>query len=410
MLTRIARLMMVIVVIFVAAIYLPEFYWKIFDKNIRTPQVYYSTLTQQFMLGHHDGEKYVMSDQSGREYSRDEFERTLPLIHYRQLTLNGEFPEKIQGREMVLEEIRLNNLMDRIKPYTLDSPQIDLYPLFESKSGRVNLEMPAEMFRIRERMEFIDAVSNRVNEELSAAFSDALIARGFTFPAQLICGNPSTRKPFDEGYFVVDGANQVFQIKMIQGEPFCVNTGIPANLDIRRIIIKEMNLREFYGTLITEDSRVFLISYDNYRLIELPLTSYKLDQTNLFWMGNIFYRTFSQINEGSIHTVVTDRNYQVIDEYRETWETNADRAAGKIAKILFPFTISLTDESSVYVDTYWEFSGLAGLIGMVLFLGLHILIVRFRKKRLIPANLLIVGATGLYGLIAVNIFKSIIED
>jgi len=258
MLTRIARLMMIVVVIFVAAIYLPEFYWKIFDKNIRTPQVYYSAVHEEFFLGKNDGKKYIRCDLKGNNYTREEFERKLPLLHYRQLVMDGDMPEYIQDRKINLEEVRLNRLFKRVKPHTLDQPQINLYPLFESQSGRVQLSMPDEMFRITDRMEFITAATNQINEELTELFTIELIAQGFRFPAQYIAGNPNTKKPFDEGYFVVDASNEVFQIKMIQGQPFCWKTGIPTDLEIQSIIIGEMSLREFYGMLITKTSDVYL--------------------------------------------------------------------------------------------------------------------------------------------------------
>jgi len=410
MITRLARLMMVVVVIFVAAIYLPEFYWKIFDKKIRSPQVYYSAVHKEFFLGKGGGKKYLHYDLKGNNYTRDEFERKLPLLHYRQLVLDGDMPEYIQDWKVDLEQVRKNKFIKRIKPYTLDQPQINLYPLFESQSGRVQLSMPDEMFRITDRMEFITAATNQINEELTALFTAELTARGFKFPAKLIAGNPNTKKPFDEGYFVVDTANEVFQIKMIQGQPFCRKTGIHSDLDIQSIIIGEMSLREFYGMLITKTSDVHLITYDNYKLVKLPLNAYQLDKTNLMWLGDIFHRTFWQMNEGELAVIVTDRDYEIVDEYRETWDTREDWFSGKLAKVIFPFSITLSNGSSVYLNTYIEFSGLLALIGILIALSLYATMAFYVKRPLNPIDLLIIVFTGLYGLIAVNIFKAVEID
>ncbi|MBC8400843.1 MAG: DUF4857 domain-containing protein [Candidatus Marinimicrobia bacterium] len=410
MITRIARLMMVAVVIFIVAIYLPKFYWKIFDKKIRTPQVYYSAVHEEFFLGKHNGKKYVHYDLKGNQYTREEFEQKLPLLHYRQLVLDNDMPEYIQGRKIELDELRLNKFIKRVRPHNLDQPQIDLYPLIESQSGRVQLAMPEEMFRITDRMEFITAATNQIDEKLTELFTTKLIAQGFKFPAQYIAGNPTTRKPFDEGYFVVDAANEVFQIKMIQGQPFCRKTGIPTNLEIQAILIGEMNLREFYGMLITKTSDVYLITYDNYKLVKLPLNAYQLDKTNLRWMGDIFYRTFWQMNEGEIHVIVTDRDYEIVDEYRETWETREDWISGKLAKVLFPFTITLLDGSSVYLNTYFEISSMFALVGILIALGLYVALALYLKKPLSPIDLVIVAITGLYGLIAVYIFRAVEID
>ncbi len=410
MLTRIARLLMVVVVIFVAALYLPEFYWKIFDKNIRTPQVYYSSIHKDFFLGRNDGNGYVRYDLAGNEYTREEFERQLPLVHFRQLLMDGNMPEMIQDWKVDIDEIKLNRFMKRVRPYSLDQPQIDLYPLFESQSGRVELSMPAEMFRITERMEFITAATNTVNAELTESFTTELVKQEFKFPAQYIAGNPSTKKPFDEGYFVVDAANEVFQIKMIKGQPFCRKTGIPNDLDIQAIIIGEMSLREFFGILITRTSEVYIITYDNYKLIKMPLDYYQWDKTNLVILGDVFYRTFWQINEDGIHVTVTDRKYAIVDEYYENWETRSDWFSGKLAKAIFPFEITLYDGSSLYLNTYFNFSGWLATIGIVLALLVYVLLARYRKKPISPIDLVIVAVTGFYGLIAVYIYRAIEID
>ena len=79
-----------------------------------------------------------------------------------------------------------------------------------------------------------------------------MLKENFNFPATRIAGNPTNKKPFDEGYFVVDSKNKLYHIKMVKGKPFCKFTHNPDSLEISYMKISEMSLREFYGFLYTK--------------------------------------------------------------------------------------------------------------------------------------------------------------
>ncbi len=409
MLTRISRILLVFAVILIAAIYIPRYYWKIFDKRTDKPFVLYSVVVNDFLISRAEGRVMAYMDSKGNRYTRSEYEQLLPLFNYRQLISNGTMPDSLNGVKLEISEVRKNNIFIRLKPTKILKPQIPLYPLFESQSGRVQLEMPDAYFRINSRMEFINASTNRLNEELTRMFTDTLIARGFVFPAKLIAGNPTTRKPFDEGYFVVDAENKTFHIKMVKGKPFCRNTHFPRDLQIRSIFVKEMGLREFYAILISEDNNVYLISYDDYRLIHLPLEEYDYTRTNLLFLGNMFIRNFLVINRKGMVTIVTDRNYRLIDTYRESWKSRDERTAGKVAEYLFPFTLNLVSPYSRYVNFYIRYPTFKSLLGILFFVVIALLVLRYKNQPLKQSwmDVLIVLFGGVYGLIAILIFEDI---
>jgi len=409
MLPRLSRLLLVLIIIFVAAIYIPQYYWKIFDKKTNRPFVLYSVLLKDFLISRAEGPVTTYTDSKGKQYTRTEYEQLLPLFNYRQLISNGTMPDSLNGVKLEVREVRKNNIFIRLKPTKIIKPQIQLYPLFESQSGRVQLEMPDIYFRINDRMEFINASTNRVNEELTRMFTDTLLARGFVFPAKLIAGNPTTRKPFDEGYFVVDAENKTFHIKMVKGKPFCRDTHFPRDLQIRSIFVKEMGLKEFYAILISEDSNIYLISYDNYRLIHLPLKGYNYAESNLLFLGNMFIRNFLVINQNNIKTFVTDRDYRLINTYQESWKSRDERTAGIVAEYLFPFTIKLVSPYSRYVDFFVRYPTFKSIMGILFFVVLAMLIMKYKNLSLKKnwVNVLIVLLSGMYGLIAILIFEDI---
>ena len=88
-------------------------------------------------------------------------------------------------------------------------------------SGRVRLEMPGDLFRLKDNIEFIDPETNTVKEEKSNLFMKVFIQKGFKFPAKRVAGNPSTRKAYDEGYFIIDSNDKIFHLKTGEWEsPF----------------------------------------------------------------------------------------------------------------------------------------------------------------------------------------------
>jgi len=409
MVIKITRMLLLIIAIIVAAIYLPHFYWMIFDVNIRTPYVMYSAVTDDFMFYRYRNQDMYYVDNQGKEYSRDQFEELLPLQNYRQLSSSGKMPDSLRGQKIDIREVRDNYITYRVSPEDFDNLQIQLYPLFESQSGRVRLEMPREFFRITERMEFIDAEKNIINEEISARFTSALTARGFQFPAKLISGNPNPKKAFDEGYFVVDASNAVFHIKQVKGEPFCVKTSIPSDIPIAAIVMREFSLREFYGLLFTQSNDVYLISYNNYQLIKLPIEGYNRDADVFSLSADLFFRVITLRSDSDIRAFVTDRDYTLIKTYSETWKTKFEMTRGIVASYLFPFSIELTTVKTKLVNLYFHFSSWHYFLGNIFFFGL-VVIGLIWKKESIANNIFelsVILITGLYGLIAVSIFEKV---
>lgn len=93
--------------------------------------------------------------------------------------------------------------------------------MFESCSGKVDLENPSDMFRLKENIEFIDMTTNRVDEQKSARFQQAMEKAGFTFPALWVTGIPTSQKSYDEGYFALDSEGTSFPYKNDKRETFC---------------------------------------------------------------------------------------------------------------------------------------------------------------------------------------------
>ena len=404
MLSKFSRIVLIIITVFVLSVILPDYYWKIFESKISVTRVYYSPILKNFLFIKFDKNAVVREDIAGNEYSVKEFESLTPFRSYRQLMVDGNFPDSIQNIPIDAQEVRKNNITMFIRPSMIDIPQIQLFPLFESQSGRVRLEMPADNFRITDKIEFIDCATNEIDKEKSREFNEALVAENFRFPPKYISGNVSAMKPFDEGYFIVDSGNDIYHLKQVKGKPYCKKTGIDPNLDVVHITVQENELKEFYGILITRNSEVYFISYDNYKLIKVPADGYDFQNITFYLNCNLFYRTISLTGDNSLNVLVTDRNYKVIDKYQEFFESKFQSSAGRIFDYIFPFSLSLVSDNSPYIDFYFRspFS-FDSLIGILISFILVLALLQFKHINFTVSwyDFVIVLVSGIFGLIAV---------
>lgn len=409
MLIKSSRVLYLLLIVFVASIFVPKYYWMKFEKNIRSQLVFFSPLKKDFLIRSDNTNTFSYFDKRGNKYDRAAFETLMPLLNYRQLTLEGKLPDSLNGAPLIIEKIRINNITLKIYPSEIDYKPIQLFPMFESKSGRVQLEMPNDYFRINKRLEFIDCATNAIDEKKTMMFTNTLSSNNFSFPAKIIAGNPTSKKAFDQGYFVIDSKNNLFHVKMVKGKPFCVNTKVPENLDIIYMKILEMPLKEFYGLIINKRSEVFLISYDHYKLIKLPLEGYDHKKHIISFMGDLFYRTFSLIGTNSIHTISTDRNYVVVDQYKATWKNNDELNAGVVSSYIFPFTLKLGDDYSSLSNFYFKISSPHAFIGSLILSIITFYVLRNRNISLKKGwfDIVLVLITGVFGFIAVSLVKNV---
>jgi uncharacterized protein DUF4857 len=401
---KIARYLLILSFIIALAIVVPEFYSTLFDQSIPNPKMYYSSITNEFLITENRTNDFYRGDVEGNEMSREEFERLTPLYSYKQLMYREEMPDSVQGVPIDIQELRLNNVYLSLHSRDIFRYSIPLNPLFESDPSRPDLQMPEEFFRIGDKFEFINCVTNNVLPELSKLFNNAFLNKGFIFPAKKIFGNPSTKKPFDEGYFVVDSSEQLFHIKRIMNKPYIVKVNLIENIEVQHIILREMRLKEFYSLLISKDNRLFLISYDNYKMIELPSDGYDYTNSRLIFKGNLLYREISFLAENSIKTIVTNRDYKTVDTYSKKWESNNESTVGLIGRSIFPFRISLKDVNKSFVDFYFDISSYQFLLGNFIFLLIGIILFATKIKKNPSTkfiDLVIILFTGVYGLIAV---------
>lgn len=421
MMRQLATAAMVVLTIFVLAVYLPMLYSKIFFDRVEKTHLLFSPVTKRFIYkekivgpppegvlekaeDHHAEIAY--RDADGTYYTRVEFEKNLPFIYYKNMELWELLPLTLNGKTFDKKSIKSQRQVLELKPDETDDrrPMTPLWPLLESNPGQARLVFPEDRFRMTENaMQFVNADVNSVDTVLTEAFTNALKEKGFTFPARSVNGKFSILKPFDEGVFIVDAAYRVYHVKRFDGKPLVVQTPIDAALKTRHIKVSENRNRQYFGLLLAGDQSLHLLTYENYRLIKLPIDGYKPDQMEFKLLINPLYRTAVWSDEDVIQGVSMNVDYLVLDKHRHRMSRSNVTLMRKVHDVLFPFVLKVEPTNGGYLRLSVHTGGWLSLIGLVACLAFFMSVCKLRLGRF-PSimSLGILMVSGLYGVVAMS--------
>ncbi len=408
--------------ILLLAFFLPRFYTQTFEKKIEKTHLFYSPVNKKFIytekiIGPPPQQAYAKAEdhhveiayrgQDKQWYTRVEFEKLLPFIYYKNMELWGLLPVVIDGTAFTKAMIKKDRQVFEIKSGSIPgrSPEIPLWPLLESEPGRARLVFPVERFRLTPNgVEFINADYNRVDTKLSEHYTRALQEAGCQFPVRSVHGRFTLLKPFDEGIFLVDKNYQVFHLKKIKNRPVIKKLPLDVAIKTRYIQVIENKLRQFYGLLLDEQNRVYLLACDKYRLIHIPLDNYNPKNMDFKLIMNPLYYTATYSDDHTIYAVVLDKNFHIKARYRHAMSKGTTTIVKQIADIIFPFRFTLNAPAGEYLRVQVHFGSLLSLVGI----GICLLIllawnIGVRKRTPHPGAILAVLFSGVYGLIAASV-------
>ena len=343
---QLAKIFLIITIALLLLWLLPWSYRFMTAKSDRTPFTLYSGIVNDFAMLKTDQKETTYTDLSGNKYTEKQFDSILPLFYYRQLMAEERLPDTLRGIPVSPRAIQAENFIFRTTPSAVNAIKIPLYPLLESMSGRVDLEMPDDVFRMSERMEFIDIETNSVKEQKSQQFTDMLLKKGFVFPARLVAGNPTARKEYDEGYLMVDAASKLFHVKQIKGRPYVRFIEAPAEIKIEHIFVTEFKNHKSLAFLVDTHQRFWVLATKSYEFHQVEIPSFDPVKMSMSIIANMFDWTITVINgrEEKIYAIDAN-NYELLKsmEYPAAELT----AAQKAGKYIFPVRL----EFSSYLDS-----------------------------------------------------------
>jgi hypothetical protein len=371
-------------------------YYKIDVDNTKSFFTYYSSIQKTFaMFKHGENKNIIRTDREGTIYSESQFDSILPLFYYRQLQLDNKLPKEVDGHPVNVKILNLNSVFFRLNARDINSPKIPLYPLFVTQTGRVGLKTPEDVFRFSDRFEFVDIEPNVVNQEKSDDYYNKLLKKGFKGKIRSIANNPSSRKPYENGSFLIDENYNVFHILDVNHQAFVKKTTIPSSIKTKYIHITEDDLKKYYGYLFSEDGGMYLIKAPTYELIKLDIPNVDIESENIRIYGNLLYWNIyvSGKNKDMIYALRSS-DFKQVDKMNNLVEVEG---SFHLADWIIPFSISFSDANSSYVIPQFKLGIWKSLVINILILGLFIGL--FKKKSNIY-DWIIILISGIFGAVA----------
>lgn len=342
---------------------IPSLVEKMTDESRFYPLMYYSSRLKELCTIDFRTQPDTFYDIKGHSYPRTAYDSLLPLLNAAQLMADGTMPDTIDGHAIDMQSLRKAQVMFRYRPIDMQMPQPAMGTLLESASGRVKLTLPGDYFTLDHAIEFVDAQTNTLLADKSAAFQNEMLKQGFVFPARAYWGNPSTRKSYDEGYFCLDRNNRLFHLKMAGGKPYVRDTQISDSLGIEWFVMNEAADHRHYGFLFGTKGELGLIEptpKGGYRFHRLDIPAFDPKEQQLSILGNLLYWTVTVTDKNGMHAYALDReSLKCLSSY---FLPRQQTAWDKVAAWMFPLRLSLLSDHNAYVGFYFHPGAWCGML------------------------------------------------
>lgn len=313
---RTCRIYFICLIVLLLLWQIPSIYNFFAVKPAEFPFTLYSSVVGKFaMLQHSEDKKVTYKDHTGAEYTEEQFDSILPTFYYRQLVTDDRFPDSICGKAVTPRDIQLSNFNMRISPLDLNIPRIGVQQLLESMSGRVELELPDDVFRITDSgIEFVKMATNTLDAQKSERFTQMMKSKGFTFPAYRMSGNPTNRKEYDEGYVMLDADRKLFHVKQTVGRPYVRAIEIPEGLVAEHIFITEFPSRKWLCFMTDTKGGFWVVERDTYTVRRTEIPGFNPEKESMLIIGNMFDWTVKVNRSGKeCYYALNANDYTLID-------------------------------------------------------------------------------------------------
>lgn len=309
---RFSTILLYATIAFLLVWQLPWCYNFFATKSDKSPFTLYSGVIGDFaLMVPQEGKGMSRQDLSGHVYTQAEFDSILPMFYARQLMADERFPDTIQGVAVTPKMAQVESFTFRSVPSDINAPKVGLYSLLESMSGRVDLKMPDDVFRItKQGIEFVDIASNRINAEKSQLFTEAMQKKGFTFPAVEVAGNPTVKKEYDEGYLLLDANRRLFHLKQLKSRPYVRAVELPEGLELKHLYLTEFRNKKTLAFMTDVNNGFYVLNSRSYEVVKVGVPAFNPEKEAITIIGNMFDWTIR------INSVHSDNYYAVkADDY-----------------------------------------------------------------------------------------------
>ncbi|MBQ9291700.1 MAG: DUF4857 domain-containing protein [Campylobacter sp.] len=336
---------------------------------------------------------------TNEQIDEEEYMQSLPFTYYYYLINKNKFPPSLSYFTSDISLIRQNTQNLRIKSGENLLGDMPLFMLLESEPKYLKLEMSDYLIDIEENFKFIDMNTNSIDEALSREFISVLTEQNVKFPIKKFYSNPSVLKSFDEGAFFIDGEDKIYHLKMVNSQPVLKNTQIDLK-NIKKIIVSEHSRKEFYAAIVAQDG-VYLITYENYKIIKIPNFGYDFTKDNFTLEIDPLFKTATYENDDNISIIAMNPDYSVYKTHILKKEKNDFFVNLKQYLFSFETKLKMESTSSAAKFKFTNFSYNSLFLSALLCVLAYFI---FRRRGILPLFVVFFG--GIYGFLAIILFNN----
>lgn len=356
---------------------IPWLYSLVFPAATNDPFVAFSPISESFIVSTTDERENAISEydsngnNTGRKFTREERDSLLPHIYYTQLVARDKLPDSLCNKEITIPNFKHSQWVFNSIPHDINKVSAEIYLLMESMPSRIELEDPKEAFRLNEKMEIIDIATNTVNTKRSSAFTNILKERGFAYPAKHLSANITTRKPYDEGYLIIDNENQIYHVKMQAGQPYVVKINQAAGMKANYVFILENTDTRHLGLVTDTENNLYVLERDGYRLKKLDVGKISPEYNKLTIIKNLFnWIVKISDSDGARWIALNSDDYSRLGSFENKYRKSTSQA---VASYIFPFELTFTSTSDCFAKprimfNSWLFIGLNIILTIIVIL------------------------------------------
>jgi hypothetical protein len=394
-----SRIFLIALSIVVLSWFLPWLYAFLLPEAGSEPYLAYSPVSDCFIVSEKNTNIYSI-DKDGQPidtYTVEQRDSLLPHQYFNQLIARDKLPDSIAGIEVTVPALRHAQWVFMSNPRDINRVAPNVYMIMESMPARFELEDPTEVFRLSNKVEFINMETNSINSDRSARFTKAFTNAGFKYPEQWMHANITSRKQFDEGYLMIDAAGDLYHMKQQAGRPFIVKVSHPdANPDFKAdkaFILENMDHGDL-GYVIDTDGNSYLLKCDSYKLVKLPIAPIDPTKDRITVIATLFNITLriSDTTGSHWYAITNDATNSLLGSYFYAYPSSTIETIGEY---LFPFSLRYTTTNDCLVyprigDISWK------AIYLNILLAIAMIIIGRRRNR--RCTLFAAGFTIVFGL------------
>ncbi len=286
---RLFRLVPVFLSLVVLTWFLPKIYLRTTMGERWTVSGQYSPVLNDFIIWNYTPAGLVFRSKDGKKYPKMAARKLMPFVFYNDALKNNAFPLIFGDRSFSYQDATQNHIF-RLYPQKIFKRHPQLYFLMESEPKTAGFSLPDDVLILdKDKVRFISCATGKGKKKKSALFTQEMRQAGAKFPVLLAANNPDNYKPFDDGLFFIDSKYKLFQLKQINGAPFCRYMNYTFTETPLFINIEENTRKEYCGQVVTPEN-IHLIRYEK-KPVRLPLPAYNAKTTSVMVWNKPVYKT-----------------------------------------------------------------------------------------------------------------------